>query len=249
VKYNRTGGEVTIDGERLTPDRYRITVTDTGAGIPASKIALLFHPFERLGAEQTAVEGTGLGLALSRALAEAMGGTLGVNSVIDRGSTFWVDLPAAEQRSERSPALSATPSPVMSAPEPTNAGTIVYVEDNLSNVRLMERILQQRPGLTLHHAPNGNSAFDLIRERHPDLVLLDMHLPDMSGEEVLHHLWADPASRSIPIVVVTADATPGLARRLKAAGATACITKPLNLKELLDLVDTLLSKQPKVGEV
>lgn len=249
VKYNRTGGDVAIGGERLTSDRYRITVTDTGPGIPASKIALLFHPFERLGAEQTAVEGTGLGLAISRALAEAMGGTLGVNSVIDQGSTFWVELPAAEHRSDRAPVLSSTPQATLAAAEPTKAGTVLYIEDNLSNVRLMERILQQRPGLALLHAPSGHAAFDLIRERHPDLVLLDMHLPDMSGEEVLHHLWADPASRSIPIVIVTADATPGLARRLKAAGATACITKPLNLKELLELVDTVLSERPKVGEI
>jgi CheY-like chemotaxis protein len=160
-----------------------------------------------------------------------------------------VDLPAAEHRLDRATALSSTPPPTIAQSEPTRTGTVLYIEDNLSNVRLMERILQQRPGLTLLHAPNGIAAFDLIRERHPDLVLLDMHLPDMSGEEVLHHLWADPASRSIPIVIVTADATPGLARRLKAAGATACITKPLNLKQLLELVDALLSKQPKVGEV
>ena len=118
----------------------------------------------------------------------------------------------------------------------------MYIEDNLSNVRLMERILRQRPGVELLHAPQGDAGFAAIRTRRPDLVLLDLHLPDMSGEDVLRQLWSDPLSRHIPIVVVTADATPGLARRLKASGAMACLTKPLDVRDVLHLVDSVLNE-------
>jgi CheY-like chemotaxis protein len=125
--------------------------------------------------------------------------------------------------------------------EPARSGLVLYIEDNVSNVHLIERIFRQRPGIEVLHAPNGQTAFQMVRERCPDLVLLDLHLPDMSGEEVLHHLWADPASRRVPIIMVTADATPGLARRLIAGGARACVTKPLHVKGLLELVDTLIN--------
>ena len=244
VKYNRLGGNVTVHGERTSPDRYRIAVTDTGAGIPESKVTMLFQPFERLGAEQTAVEGTGLGLALSRLLAVAMGGTLGVRSIVDKGSTFWVELAQAEHHAD--PVLLSSSKPTVSSLAPIS-GLILYIEDNQSNVRLMERILRQRPGVELLHAPDGQTGLVLIHERRPDIVLLDLHLPDMSGDDVLRHFWADPATRPIPIVVLTADATPGLERRLKAAGATGCLTKPINIREVIDLIDAMLSKRSAVG--
>jgi signal transduction histidine kinase/CheY-like chemotaxis protein len=238
VKYNRPQGQVRVTSERLPNDRYRILIADTGAGIPESKLALLFHPFERLGAEQTGIQGTGLGLALSRALAEAMGASVGVDSIVDQGSTFWVDLAQAD------PGVAVRPAPAASdlakATTPATSGTILYVEDNASNIRLMERILRQRPGVELRHAANGEEGLAMIREARPDLVLLDMHLPDMTGDQILHRLWEDPVNRSLPIVVVTADATPGLSRRLKASGATACLTKPLNIKDVLDLFDSIL---------
>jgi CheY-like chemotaxis protein/anti-sigma regulatory factor (Ser/Thr protein kinase) len=242
VKYNRRGGHVTLAIDRIPPGRCRINVTDTGAGIPDSKVTLLFQPFERLGAEQTAIEGTGLGLALSRALAEAMGGSLGVTSVVDHGSTFWVELAEVEHQGE---VVSGTRSPQSAVDgKAARGGVVLYIEDNVSNVRLMERILGKRPGVELLHAPHGAAGLAMVRERHPDLVLLDMHLPGMSGEDVLRDLWSDPTTRSLPVVVMTADATPGLARRLKAAGATGYLTKPLNVKEVLQLVDDLLNARP-----
>jgi signal transduction histidine kinase/CheY-like chemotaxis protein len=246
VKYNRHGGRVTLAIVPTLPGRCRISVTDTGAGIPDSKVALLFQPFERLGAEQTSIEGTGLGLALSRALAEAMGGSLGVTSVVDSGSTFWVELAEAEHQDEM---VSATPStqPAVHT-RAAQGGVVLYIEDNLSNVRLIERILGKRPAIELLHAPHGAAGLAMVRERHPDLVLLDMHLPGMSGEEVLRDLWSDPATRSLPVVVMTADATPGLARRLKAAGATAYLTKPLDVAEVLQIVDSLLNARPGVRD-
>jgi PAS domain S-box-containing protein len=242
VKYNRIGGRVTIaftPGSRERRQPSRLTVSDTGAGITPENLKLLFQPFERLGAEQTATEGTGLGLALSRALAQAMGGRLGVDSVIDQGSAFWIELPAADALSTAvvEPAPAATPATRAIA----TSGTVLYVEDNMANVRLIERILGRRPGVELVHAPQGSVALALVRERRPDAILLDLHLPDMPGDEVLRHLWADPDTRTIPAVVVTADATPGIARRLQASGATACLTKPLDVGDVLRVLDELLA--------
>ncbi len=242
VKYNRPGGHVGLAWSEVVPGRLRIAVQDTGVGIPADKLRLLFTPFERLGVEGSGIEGTGLGLALSRALAEAMGGSLGVSSELDHGSTFWIDLPMASE---------APPAAVREALEqgsgsPACRGTVLYVEDNTSNVRLMERVLERRPGVALRHAPNGAAAVALARTARPDLVLLDLHLPDMSGEEVLRQLWEDIDLRRIPVAVLSADATPGQTRRLLAAGAIAYLTKPLNIAQVLRLVDDLLA--PRQGE-
>ncbi len=243
VKYNRDRGRVTVRFQSVPPGRFRISVADTGAGLAPEKIKLLFQPFERLGAEQTPVEGTGLGLVLSRALTEAMGGALGVDSVVDVGTTFWIELASAE-----TPLAIEAAAPATAGPPPAERGTILYIEDNLSNVRLIERILARRPGLVLRHAPDGRSGIAMVRTLCPDLLLLDVHLPDISGEEVLRELWADPAARRIPKIVMTADASPGLSRALKAAGATDCVTKPLDIRHVLARVDELLSvKEPRRG--
>jgi PAS domain S-box-containing protein len=240
VKYNRVGGRVTIAfvaGSRKHRQPSRLTVTDTGAGIPPENLKLLFQPFERLGAEQTSTEGTGLGLALSRALAQAMGGRLGVDTEIDRGSAFWIDLPAADPASAADVEHEQTTAATRSSEA---KGTVLYVEDNMANVRLIERILRRRPGITLVHAPQGSVALSLVRSRRPDAILLDLHLPDMPGDEVLRQIWADVDTRSIPTVIVTADATPGIGRRLQAAGAAACLTKPLDIGDVLRVLDDLL---------
>ncbi len=162
VKYNRPGGRVIVAFERMSPTRFRIKVTDTGAGIPRQKLQLLFTPFERLGAESTAVEGTGLGLALSRGLAEAMGGSLGVVSEVDHGSTFWVELEPTEERTAEAVYARADHAGVKPSPRPA---TVLYIEDNNSNVRLMERVLGRRPGITLVHAAQGLTGIALATER------------------------------------------------------------------------------------
>ena len=242
VKYNRTGGRITVTFEPAppgAPGMSRLSVADTGAGIPAEKLKLLFQPFERLGAERTSVEGTGLGLALARALSQAMSGRLGVESVVDRGSTFWVELP---------PAAATAPQPDAASTRAVTSvqsrqGTVLYVEDNTANVRLIERILRLRPGVELVHVTQGAGLLELVHERRPDVILLDLHLPDIPGDELLRRLWADPESRAIPKVVVTADATPGLVRGLLAAGATACLLKPLDIAQVLQLLDDLLARR------
>jgi PAS domain S-box-containing protein len=241
VKYNRVKGRVTVAFELSAPTRLRIKVSDTGGGIPPQKLQLLFTPFERLGAESTAVEGTGLGLALSRGLAEAMGGSLGVVSEVDRGSTFWVELAPTE---EREPSAAIEPSCRAAIRHSPRAATVLYIEDNSANVRLLQRVLDRRPGITLLHSPQGQAGIALAADRRPDMIFLDMHLPDVPGDEVLRQLWCDPELRQIPVVVLSADATPGQIRRVMASGAIAYLTKPLELEQVLETVDRTLSMAP-----
>ncbi|MCU1383567.1 MAG: luxQ 2 [Acidobacteria bacterium] len=238
VKYNRPNGTVTIGVEMIGAGRVRLTVTDTGAGIAEAKRRLLFQPFERLGAEQTAIEGTGLGLALSRGLAEAMGGELGVDSVVDHGSTFWIEL--ALTSAAQAMARTERPGAAPAAAQDTR-GVVLYIEDNRSNVRLMERILERRTGVRLVHAGDGELGVRAAATERPDLIFLDLHLPDMSGEDVLHRLWQDSALRGIPVAILSADATVEQARRLKASGAVAYLTKPLQIRDVLQLIDERLN--------
>jgi CheY-like chemotaxis protein/two-component sensor histidine kinase len=238
VKYNRQGGRITVSCDNGEGGRVRINVSDTGAGIRPEKLALLFTPFERLGAEQTGVEGTGLGLALSRGLAEAMGGKLGVQSEIDRGSTFWVELSRAIPAAEDPP--QDMRAPVQRSVDAIS-GTILYIEDNVSNVRLVERLLKQRrPRITLLHACDGAVGIDLALAHKPDLIFLDLHLPDTPGDEVLRRLWEDTRTRDIPVAVLSADATLSQSRRLIATGAKAYLTKPLDVSKMLALIDERL---------
>jgi signal transduction histidine kinase len=237
VKYNRESGDVRLWCDEVEAVRLRIHVQDTGAGIRPEKMDRLFVPFERLGAEETAVEGTGLGLALSKRLSELMGGTLGVHSVQDAGSTFWVELPLAPPPSQDVPGPDSRQTLGDATPL---LGTVLYVEDNRSNRRLMERVMARRPGVRLLSAASGRAGIELVRAERPDLVILDLHLPDMTGEDVLRQLWEDRETRGTPVAVLSADATPGQIARLRVAGATAYLTKPLNVAELLALVDDQL---------
>jgi signal transduction histidine kinase/CheY-like chemotaxis protein len=233
IKYNRDAGNIEVRSEQ-TADRLRVSVRDTGPGIASARMPALFEPFERLGAEAGSIEGTGLGLALARRLVEAMGGAIGVDSTEGQGSSFWLDLAVIE-----SPVAAFERVDGGSAWAPTEAPerTLLLIEDNLSNLRLVERILKARPGVGLLSAMQGGLGLELARQHRPDLILLDLHLPDIPGDEVLHRLRADPATREIPIVVVSADATEGRIRRLRDSGATAYLTKPLDVAELLRLVD------------
>ncbi|MGH9144479.1 MAG: response regulator, partial [Vicinamibacterales bacterium] len=240
VKYNREFGTVRIGFEAVDDTRVRVTVSDSGAGIAEAKQRLLFQPFERLGAEQTAIEGTGLGLALSRGLAEAMGGALGVYSKVGEGSTFWVELARTQAPAVRSAPLERSADRAGVSLE--TQGLVMYIEDNRSNVRLMERVLERRPGVRLLHAPDGQTGLAAAQAERPDLIFLDLHLPDLSGEEVLNRLWQDEALRGIPVAVLTADATAEQSRRLKASGAVAYITKPIEIREVLRLIDDRLRR-------
>jgi PAS domain S-box-containing protein len=223
--------------------RLQITVADTGPGIDPAALERLFVPFERLGSEQRGIEGSGLGLPLSQRLAQAMGGTLEVHSAVGQGSTFSVELPLAEPPGE--PDREALPDTRAVEDRPEVQGppvTVLYIEDNPSNLELVERIVQRR-GMSLISAMRPMLGIELACEHRPDLVLLDLHLPGMPGDEVLRHLKEDPHTREIPVVMVSADATPGQVERLLEAGADAYLTKPLDVKEFLRVVDQALGER------
>jgi len=235
VKYNRPRGSIALSCRRTTDTRISISVADTGYGIAAERLGLLFVPFERLGVEGTGVEGTGIGLALSRRLAEAMGGTVTAASVLGQGSTFTVDLPRVEGPVERYERLNGDRIPAAAPASDTRR--VLHIEDNLSNLRLIERIFEHRPEVEVVAAMHGSLGLELAREHRPSLILLDLHLPDISGEEVLQRLREDPVTAPIPVVIVSADATPRQIQRLLASGATAYITKPIDVRELLDVYE------------
>jgi PAS domain S-box-containing protein len=241
VKYNRPGGAVTLSCAELAGERLRVAVHDTGFGIPADKLERLFQPFDRLGAETTEVEGTGLGLALSRGLVEAMGGTISVESEVAVGSTFFIELALAEDPLARQRRLAgevALPEPAVHAPP----RTVLYIEDNLPNLELVEQIFARSASVNLVAAMQGRLGVELAIQHRPDLVLLDLHLPDMSGMDVLRAVQADPRTRDIPVVIISADATPGQIDRLLAAGARTYLTKPLDVQRFLAVVGEFLNQ-------
>jgi CheY-like chemotaxis protein len=239
VKYNDEQGHVQIASD-ADEHRVRLTVTDTGPGIAAADLERVFMPFDRLGAEQSAIEGTGVGLALSRALTEAMSGHIGVESTPNRGSTFWVDLPRMPP-----PNLRHTPADPSSAQAHGRPLVVLCIEDNVASANLIEHVLHLRPNVMLHTAVQGTLGLDLARNHHPDLILLDVHLPDLDGAEVLTELRRDPTTRDIPVVVVSADATPSQRSRLREMGAAHYLTKPLHINELLEIVDRLARHHPR----
>jgi signal transduction histidine kinase/ActR/RegA family two-component response regulator len=238
VKYNQPGGAVSLSCAHSSPDRLRITVADTGRGIPAEQLGLLFVPFERLGAERTGVDGTGIGLAISQRLAEAMGGSIVVESMVGRGSSFIVDLPVVEgpvERYERLNGNDRNPQVVSAAPT-AERRKVLHIEDNLANLKLVERLVENQNDIDIIPAMQGRLGVELARKHRPVLILLDLHLPDVSGETVLQQLRDDPATATIPVAIVSADATPGRVQRLLASGAIAYLTKPFDVRELLALL-------------
>jgi signal transduction histidine kinase/CheY-like chemotaxis protein len=239
VKYNHRDGSITISCQQEGTDRVSITVTDTGPGLAPDDLERIFIPFERLGAERSEVEGTGIGLPLARALTEAMGGQLTVSSVLGQGAAFTASLTRAPD-----PLRVPKPSPAPASPAaglhvPAGAGlSILCIEDNPTNVEVVARFLRGRPGARLLSAISGRSGIECAVRDTPDVILLDLHLPDLHGEEVLNELKADPATAGIPVIVLSADASRGVIHRLLAGGAFAYLTKPIELAELGELLDT-----------
>jgi signal transduction histidine kinase/ActR/RegA family two-component response regulator len=243
VKYNHRGGTITISCTEEGAGQASIVVSDTGPGISPDNIERIFIPFERLGAEQTAVEGTGIGLPLTRALTDAMHGQLTASSVLGQGSAFTVMLP-------RVPDLVHVPAPGLvpaspAAGPPARAGaslSILYIEDNPANVEVVSRFLRGRPNTTLRSEASGRAGIEHAVRDMPDLILLDLHLPDLHGDQVLNELKAEPATAAIPVVVLSADASDGVIRRLLASGAHAYLTKPIELAEFGELLDTFAAQ-------
>ncbi len=238
IKYNLPDGRVVLEVEHIGEERIRISISDTGIGLSSESLARLFTPFERLSAPSLGIEGTGLGLALSRTLIEAMGGAMGVHSSVGEGSTFWIELPLTQPalliEEERGTGQVASVRPYTGSP------CVLYIEDVVANVQLVEEVMRRRPGARLISAMLGGVGLDLAREHHPDLILLDLHLPDIDGAEVLRRLRADEATRGIPVVILTADATMRQLEELLAAGAARYLTKPISVAKLLEVLDQFL---------
>ena len=239
VKYNQEGGTLTVSWHSVPEGRVRMTVKDTGVGIPPAMLSRLFTPFDRLGAEQADTEGTGLGLALARQLVTALGGTISVDSTVGQGTSFSVDLRQAHPLTM--PDAAAPGVSQVEARAPGEAFTVLYVEDNLPNYELIKQLLAKWPMVRLLSAMRGAAGLELAAEHHPNLILLDLHLPDIFGHEVLSRLRANPATAAIPVVILSADATKGQIERLRAAGAQTYLTKPIEAAAFYAMVKEMMS--------
>jgi PAS domain S-box-containing protein len=240
VKYNVKGGEVDVQIKSVGGSRLRIEVRDTGPGIAAADLDRLFTPFDRLGAEGSGIEGTGVGLALSKGLVEQMDGTMGVTTYPGEGSNFWFELATAE------PQMPLPPAEVSGSRCTSSARSlkVLYIEDNLPNLKVVEAMLATRPGVELLSAMQGNLGLQLARHHRPDLILLDVHLPDTQGSDVLRAIRDDSQIRETAVAIVSADVTPKQIERMRALGSDFYLTKPIDMSTLLATVERVASARP-----
>jgi CheY-like chemotaxis protein/two-component sensor histidine kinase len=240
IKYNRKKGTVEVKCTATSPDRIRISVADTGAGLPPEKLAQLFQSFNRLGQEASTEEGTGIGLVVSRRLVELMKGVIGAESTVGVGSVFWIEL-----------LLTPAPALVVASPEPTivvnaqaSAGarlrTLLYVEDNPANLKLVEQLIARRSDVRLSTAVDGTLGVEMAQASRPEVILMDINLPGISGIEALKILRGDPATASIPIIALSANAMPRDIEKGLEAGFFRYLTKPIKVKEFMETLNAAL---------
>jgi signal transduction histidine kinase/CheY-like chemotaxis protein len=245
VKYNRDEGAVVLTCDQPTPTRMRLSVQDTGNGLKPDQVASLFQPFNRLGQESGTQEGTGIGLVVTKRLVELMGGEIGVTSSPGVGSVFWIELASTAPRTsgmvERAAPLDDMPLLPASGSEPR---LLLYVEDNPANLRLVEEIVAFRRDLRLLSAHDGHLGLELARAHRPDVILMDLNLPGMSGFEVLRQLGADPDTASIPVIALTANAMPRDIERGMAAGFHRYLTKPIDIDKFTEAINSTLAEGP-----
>ena len=239
IKYNKASGTVVVECIASTPGRIRICVTDTGEGLTPDKLSQLFQPFNRLGQEANVEEGTGIGLVVCKRLIESMGGVIGVESTVGKGSVFWIEL---DLTAEPQPADAAEPIAVARPPVQADAQvrTLLYVEDNPANLMLVEDLIARRPDIRLLSARDGNRGIEIARESQPDVILMDINLPGISGVRALRILAEDPATAHIPVVALSANAMPRDIEKGLEAGFFRYLTKPIKVHEFMDTLDVAL---------
>jgi PAS domain S-box-containing protein len=242
IKYNGIGGTVTVQCAGTGKERVRVSVSDTGAGLPPDQVAQLFQPFNRLGQHDSGEEGTGIGLVVTKQLVELMGGEIGVDSVVGKGTVFWVEFAASaapalalenidEDTLERRQALS-----LQAGDQPT----MLYVEDNPANLALVEQLIARRGDLKLLTAIDAPLGIELARAYLPDVILMDINLPGMSGYGALKRLREDPATAHIPVLALSANAMPRDIEKGLEAGFFRYLTKPIRVHEFMSAVDLAL---------
>ena len=248
IKFNRAGGKVVVDQQERSDGMVRISIQDTGDGIPASRHRELFEPFSRLDATQRGIEGTGIGLAISKQLIERMGGHIGFTSEIGVGSTFWIDVPSAARHAGDHSADIAVPSEYEPAFKLAASGMrkLLYVEDDESNLRLLEEVISHIPNLTLLAAPDAENGIRVARENRPDVIVMDINLPGMSGFDAIEKLKHQTETQAIPVIALSAAAMSKDIQKGAEAGFFAYLTKPFVIDELLSTIDRALAEAADV---
>jgi len=240
IKYNEAHGTVEVECSMPVQGRIRVSVRDSGAGLAPDMLAQLFQPFNRLGQERSTEEGTGIGLVMSKRLVELMGGLIGVESTVGLGSVFWFELNSSEEpHLETGPAQPAAAAEAQ-VPRGATLRTLLYVEDNPANLKLIEQLILRRPDIRLLSAREAILGIELARKHQPDVILMDINLPGISGIEALEILHKDPATKHIPVIALSANAMPRDIEKGLQAGFFRYLTKPIKVNEFMATLEAAL---------
>jgi CheY-like chemotaxis protein/anti-sigma regulatory factor (Ser/Thr protein kinase) len=240
IKYNSKQGKVEVRCVESTPGHIRVSIRDSGAGLNPEQLSQLFQPFNRLGQEAGGEEGTGIGLVVAKRLVELMGGTIGVESTVGVGSTFWFELISVAEPSLSTENDNVTVLPRKHAPRKAGQHTLLYVEDNPANMKLVEQVIARHPDIRLLTAINALSGIEIALTSQPEVILMDINLPDISGFEALKILRTDPATAHIPVIAISANAMPLNIEKGIKAGFFRYITKPIKVDEFMEALDVAL---------
>ena len=240
IKYNKPGGAVSVEYTLVSAETIRISIRDTGAGIAPEQLGQLFQPFNRLGKEAGAEEGTGIGLVVTKRLVELMGGAIGVDSSVGVGSVFWIELKLTTAPQLTIGQAVHIVQPQSAQPDSTPLRTLLYVEDNPANLELVEQLIARRPDLRLLSAPDADLGIEFARAYAPEVILMDINLPGISGIEALKILRADPSTAYIPVIALSANAVPRDIERALNAGFFNYLTKPIKVEQFMEALDKAL---------